>query len=125
MLIAKEPMVINNIIDEIADELSIMPEDERLALHCDFTEQVVIEGNLSLIGSIFRNLTENAIAYSGGKNIYISLIENNDTMCKIRFEDDGSGVEEKQLPRLFERFYRVDKGRSRTKGGTGLGLAVV
>lgn len=125
MLIAKEPMVINNIIDEIADELSIMPEDERLALHCDFAEQVVIEGNLSLIGSIFRNLTENAIAYSGGKNIYISLIENNDTMCKIRFEDDGSGVEEKQLPRLFERFYRVDKGRSRTKGGTGLGLAVV
>lgn len=124
-LIGKESVNINNIIDEIADELEIMPEEERFTLHTDFPKEVIIEGNLSLIGSIFRNLTENAIAYSGGKNIYISLIENDDKMCKICFEDDGCGVEEKQLSRLFERFYRVDKGRSRRMGGTGLGLAIV
>ena len=124
-LIGKESVVINNIIEEIADELEIMPEEEKFTLHTDFPEQVVVEGNTSLIGSIFRNLTENAIAYSGGRNIYISLIENNDQMCKIRFEDDGCGVDDKQLPRLFERFYRVDKGRTRRMGGTGLGLAIV
>ena len=124
-LIGKEPVSINNIINEIAAELEIMPEEERFTLHTDFNEQVIIDGNQSLIGSIFRNLTENAIAYSGGKNIYISLIENNEQLCKICFEDDGCGVEEKQLPRLFERFYRVDKGRSRRMGGTGLGLAIV
>lgn len=124
-LIGKEPVDINNIINEIAAELEIMPENERLTLHADFSEQVVIDGNTSLIGSIFRNLTENAIAYSGGKNIYISLVENNEQLCRICFEDDGCGVEEKQLPRLFERFYRVDKGRSRRMGGTGLGLAIV
>ena len=124
-LIGKEPVEINNIIDEIAAELEIMPEDERFTLHTDFNEQVIVEGNPSLIGSIFRNLTENAIAYSGGKNIYISLVENNEGLCRITFEDDGCGVEEKQLPRLFERFYRVDKGRSRQMGGTGLGLAIV
>ena len=124
-LIAKESVVINNVIEEIADELEIMPEEERFTLHTDFPQQVVIEGNISLIGSIFRNLTENAIAYSGGKNIYISLIENNESLCRIRFEDDGCGVEEKHLSRLFERFYRVDKGRSRQIGGTGLGLAIV
>ena len=124
-LIGKEPVNINNIINEIAAELDIMPEEERFTLHTNFGEQVVVDGNTSLIGSIFRNLTENAIAYSGGKNIYISLIENNETLCKITFEDDGCGVEEKQLPRLFERFYRVDKGRSRQMGGTGLGLAIV
>ena len=124
-LIGKEPVNINNIINEIAAELDIMPEEERFTLHTDFGEQVIIDGNQSLIGSIFRNLTENTIAYSGGKNIYISLIENNETLCKITFEDDGCGVEEKQLPRLFERFYRVDKGRSRQMGGTGLGLAIV
>ncbi len=124
-LIGRETVCINNILDEIADELEIMPKEERFALHSDFPKQVIIQGNLSLVGSIFRNLTENAIAYSGGRNIYISLIENDDKMCKIRFEDDGKGVEPKHISHLFERFYRVDKGRSRQKGGTGLGLAIV
>ncbi len=124
-LIGKESVAINNIIDEIAEELEIMPEEERFMLHSNFNEQVIVDGNLSLIASIFRNLTENAIAYSGGKNIYISLVENNENYCRIYFEDDGCGVDEKQLPRLFERFYRVDKGRSRQMGGTGLGLAIV
>ena len=124
-LIGKENVVINDMLAEIAEELAIMPEEERMTLHTDFDKEVEIEGNLSLIGSIFRNLTENAIAYSGGKNIYISLMEDNDSWCSIRFEDDGCGVEDKQLSRLFERFYRVDKGRSRQLGGTGLGLSIV
>ena len=124
-LIGKEKIVINDMLEEIADELEIMSEEEGMRLHTDFHEEVVIYGNLSLIGSIFRNLTENAIAYSEGKNIFISLIKNNETECCIRFEDDGRGVEQEQLPRLFERFYRVDKGRSRQMGGTGLGLSIV
>ena len=124
-LINRKKVVINEIIDEIAEELAVMPEDERLKLHTDFGEEVVVDGNPSLVGSIFRNLTENAIAYSEGKNIYISLLENSEKACHIRFQDDGKGVEPKHLPHLFERFYRVDKGRSRQKGGTGLGLAIV
>ena len=124
-LIGKEEVVVNDILCEIAIELAVMPDEERMTLHTDFNERVVINGNLSLIGSIFRNLVENAITYSEGKNIYISLIANDDKECAIRFEDDGVGVADKQLTRLFERFYRVDKGRSRQKGGTGLGLAIV
>ncbi len=124
-LISRERVIINEIIDEVSEELGILPEEDRLMLHTDFGEEVIVEGNPSLIGSIFRNLTENSIAYSEGKNIFISLLENNDKTCCIRFEDDGKGVEDKQLPHLFERFYRVDKGRSRQKGGTGLGLAIV
>ena len=124
-LISREPVDINSIIAEIGDELAIMPEEERYALHIDFDEQIVVNGNLSLIASIFRNLTENALAYSGGKNICISLVENNGDYCRIVFEDDGCGVDEGQLSRLFERFYRIDKGRSRRMGGTGLGLSIV
>lgn len=124
-LISKESVTINEIINEVAEELNVMPEEERLTLHTEFDEVVTIEGNTSLIGSIFSNLTENAIAYSDGKNIFITLIENSQELVRIRFEDDGKGVRKEQLPLLFERFYRVDKGRSRQKGGTGLGLAIV
>ena len=70
-LISWEKVIINEIIDEIAEELNVIPEDERLTLHTDFNEVIVIEGNTSLIASIFSNLTENAIAYSEGENIYI------------------------------------------------------
>ena len=124
-LIEREPVDITALIADIASELTIMPEGERLTLHTDITEPIIVEGNLSLIASIFRNLTENAIAYSEGKNIYVSLLESTPAEYRLRFEDDGRGVEEKQLTRLFERFYRVDKGRSRQKGGTGLGLSIV
>lgn len=124
-LIGKEPVVINEIINEVAQELETISDEERLTLHTDFNDEIIVNGNLSLIGSIFRNLTENAIAYSDGKNVFISLLENNPQMCRIRFEDDGRGVLPEQLPHLFERFYRVDKGRSRSKGGTGLGLSIV
>ena len=123
--IEREVVVINDLIDDIASELSLMPEQEKLDLKVDFNETVAIHGNPSLLGSIFRNLTENAISYSEGRTIYITLIENNENYCKISFEDDGIGVEDKCLPRLFERFYRVDKGRSRQNGGTGLGLSIV
>ena len=123
--IEKEDVVINDLLDEIAYELSVIPEEERMSLKIDFRERVVVNGNQSLIGSIFRNLTENAISYSEGKTIYITLAGNTQDSCRIIFEDDGQGVDESKLPRLFERFYRVDKGRSRSKGGTGLGLAIV
>lgn len=124
-LIGSEPVVLNDIINEIAEELEILPEEESMQLHSNLDTPVAINGNPSLIGSIFRNLTENAIAYSGGRNIYISLMEKTEDSCAIRFEDDGTGVGEEHLPRLFERFYRIDKGRSRNMGGTGLGLAIV
>ena len=125
LLISKEPVVLNDIIGEIHKELDVVSEGEKMTLHTDFKDIVTVFGNLSLIGSIFRNLTENAIAYSGGKNIYITLLANDADSCTISFEDDGRGVDPQKLHRLFERFYRIDKGRSRQIGGTGLGLSIV
>ena len=124
-LISTENVCINNILREISEELGVLPPEERLELHISFNEEVTLAGNNSLIGSIFSNLTKNAIAYSGGRNIYITLLENTEKLCRIRFEDDGQGVGPKHLSRLFERFYRIDKGRSRKLGGTGLGLSIV
>ena len=124
-LISTENVCINNILREISEELGVLPPEERLELHINFNEEVTLAGNNSLIGSIFSNLTKNAIAYSGGRNIYVTLLENTEKLCRIRFEDDGTGVGDEHLPRLFERFYRIDKGRSRKLGGTGLGLSIV
>ena len=121
--IERIPVVINELLDEIKEEFTCIPDENSMHLVIDFNERVVVNGSPSLLGSIFRNLTENAISYSEGRTINIALVENNHKFCKIIFEDDGIGVDEKNLPRLFERFYRVDKGRSRSKGGTGLGLA--
>ncbi len=124
-MITREQVVIDDILCEIADELEALPDDERMTLHLDLAEPVIVHGNPALLSSIFRNLTENALAYSGGKNIYITLLSHEQGCYRICFEDDGCGVEEGKLLRLFERFYRVDKGRSRQKGGTGLGLSIV
>lgn len=124
-LIGKERVEINQIIKEIAADLAILPPGERLELHAQLPQPTYIEGNLALVGSIFRNLTENAIAHSGGKNIYLTVTEKSADLYSVCFEDDGRGVDAKQLTRLFERFYRVDSGRSRRCGGTGLGLAIV
>lgn len=123
--IEREPVVINELLDEIKEELACIPDEDRMELIIDFKEKVTINGNMSLLGSIFRNLTENAMSYSEGRTIHIALAENDSKSCRIIFEDDGVGVDENNLPRLFERFYRVDKGRSRSKGGTGLGLTIV
>jgi len=124
-LIECDEVVVNNILSEISDELEALSDEQHMKLHLDIKERIVVHGNQALISSIFRNLTENALAYSGGKNIYITLLSHEQGFYRISFEDDGCGVDEEKLPRLFERFYRVDKGRSRQKGGTGLGLSIV
>lgn len=124
-LIECEKVNVNDMLTEVAEELEVLDEDSAMELTLDINEPVIVYGNPSLLGSIFRNLTENALMYSGGKNIYIKLISHTQGFYHISFEDDGCGVEDDKLSRLFERFYRVDKGRSRQRGGTGLGLSIV
>lgn len=124
-LIQKEPVVLNDLIDEVSDEMALRPADQRLRVNVDFPKRVEIQGNPALLGSIFRNLADNAAAYSGGRDIYIRLLDDTPEECTILFADNGIGVGEEHLPHLFERFYRVDKGRSRKLGGTGLGLSIV
>ena len=83
-----------------------------------------MEGNAFLLASVFRNLIGNALAYSGGSRIELRQSVDAAGLTVI-VADNGTGVPEEHLPRLFERFYRVDKGRSRQLGGTGLGLSIV
>jgi len=81
-------------------------------------------GNRALLVSIFSNLISNALAYSGGDTIELNCEEDGEYLS-LTVADNGTGVAPEHLPRLFERFYRIDKGRSRQLGGTGLGLSIV
>lgn len=115
--IEKEPVDLCSLVNGIADA-------ERDIAGMEITVDVphiTIMGNRRLIESIFRNLIDNAKAYSGGTGISITAYRDGN----FTFRDNGSGVPDEHLPHIFERFYRVDKGRSREKGGTGLGLAIV
>lgn len=103
------------------------PESARrgFTVHWTCDRPLTVEGNEGLLYSVFRNLTDNALNYSGGNRIDIALTDETDDRYEFSFSDNGTGVNPEHLPYLFERFYRIDKGRSRRAGGTGLGLAIV
>ena len=84
-----------------------------------------IKGNFNLLGNVINNLAKNAATYSGGTEMSIKMIAQNRNFYTFSFYDNGKGLDPIHLPHLFERFYRVDTGRSRKKGGTGLGLPIV
>ena len=116
---------ISQTVKDIIKETSLQLSQKQMTFNDMLPDDIVIKGNQSLIYSIFRNLTDNAIAYAGvGTEITLSAVDNGKEW-KFVFKDNGVGVPYKLLARLFERFYLVDKGRSRKMGGTGLGLAIV
>lgn len=123
--IVKEPINLTEIIAEAVADKSASATGHGITIENDIAGNLMMTGNSTLLLSVFNNLIDNAVAYSGGSKITINLLSVADGFIKISFADNGTGVPPEHLPRLFERFYRIDKGRSRAAGGTGLGLAIV
>lgn len=120
-----EVVDIAKMVADIKKETALQCEDKKMKMVVQLPERLILKGNRSLLYSVFRNLTDNAIAYAGeGTTITLEGKEQGNKWHFI-FRDNGQGVPQEHLARLFERFYRVDKGRSRKMGGTGLGLAIV
>lgn len=117
---------IARLIQEIEKECSKEMEEKGITSEVILPGNPVIYGNYSLLYSIFRNLYDNAIAYAGERvRIAVNCYKEDAKFYYFSFSDNGVGIEEEHINRIFERFYRVDKGRSRKMGGTGLGLSIV
>lgn len=111
---------------EVCDLLKIHAEEKEVKVYASPNEKPsFIMGNPDRVKQLLINLIENAIKYNKvGGTVTVKVLEDNEHI-HLSVSDTGIGVKEEHLKRLFERFYRVDKGRSRAMGGTGLGLAIV
>lgn len=117
---------ITKLITEIQKECSQDMEEKHITSKIILPGDPTVFGNNSLLYSIFRNLYDNAIAYAGENiKITVNCYKEDPKYYYFSFSDNGVGIPEEHINRIFERFYRVDKGRSRKIGGTGLGLSIV
>lgn len=122
----REEIDINSVVADIVEELRGQLSESKMKVTDEIPPHTSINGNYALVYSIFRNLMENSIRYSGkGTEIGIERYNEDKEYYYFRFYDTGVGVPEEHLSRLFERFYRVTEGRTRDCGGTGLGLSIV
>ena len=123
------PVDVLQIIQSVLDDTALQLQEKGIAPSLQLPQHVEVLGDQSLIYSIFRNLIDNAIAYATGASLLkitcTEVEKEGRHFYEFLVSDNGSGVEAQHLTHLFERFYRVDKGRSRKLGGTGLGLAIV
>lgn len=123
--VAVEPVALRGLVDGIFDRLSASAGSKEITLTCDITDDEIVDTNRAALDQILANLVDNAIKYTPESgNVRLSM-ERLPSHFAIRVSDNGIGIPAEDLPRIFERFYRVDKDRSRQSGGTGLGLAIV
>ncbi|HEY3373704.1 MAG TPA: ATP-binding protein [Candidatus Aquicultor sp.] len=124
--ITASPVDLRELVREVGSSFSELAVDKGLTLEFDIPQKLTpVIGDKDQLLTLVRNLVDNAIRYTlSGGTIKVMLSQDND---RVRFlvADDGIGLAQREIPRIFERFYRVDKARSRETGGTGLGLSIV
>lgn len=115
---------IKALTDEIVDLLEVLAKKRDVSVkYRDEYEPIWVRGDAYQIKQVMKNLVENAIHYGGNKVVISFDMEKENVIISIK--DDGQGIAPEHLKRIFDRFYRIDKSRSKEKGGTGLGLAIV
>jgi len=119
-------VLINDVVKEVQEQLQLRLAEQHIEVHADMPKKLEIRGNKSLLYSIFYNLFDNVIKYGGDHiEIFLTNYLKDKKNYYFSFANTGPGIDEQHLNRIFERFYRIDDGRSRKTGGTGLGLAIV
>ncbi|MFN8258982.1 MAG: ATP-binding protein [Bacteroidales bacterium] len=121
-----EKVHLSSLLRNVIDDVDLQLKENNIELIVKIPDAIECDGNPILLYSVFRNLFDNCIMYAG-KDLTIKVEQymEDEDFIYFSFSDNGIGVPEQDLSRLFERFYRVEKGRDHKKGGTGLGLAIV
>jgi len=124
MALNKENINLNNMINDIISKVGLELEKKKQSISVNGVEELCVYGDYSSIEQVIINIITNSIRYTGenGK-IEVQLLQDSDEAV-IKIKDNGMGIPKEDLPRIFERFYRVDKARTREMGGTGLGLSI-
>jgi two-component system phosphate regulon sensor histidine kinase PhoR len=122
-----ESLSISDLIGDVLDFLKEPLNKRKISVSVgEIPPTLLVYGDRQYLEQVLINILDNAIKYGRDRgNIKISVNENPDGEIQVSVEDDGTGIPKEDLPRIFERFYRVDKGRSKELGGTGLGLSIV
>lgn len=120
---SKEKLNLRDILDSAVVDARKLVDGKNFNITFNDGHDIYVKGNEVLLKRAFQNLIENAIKYSQGKNLNIDLKKDKNEI-NISFKDDGVGIPKEDQGRIFDRFYRVDKCRSRKTGGSGLGLAI-
>ena len=122
-----EAFDIISLVKETSDQLESMAKTRDIKLITDFNENkiVTVKADYYRIFQVLKNLIINAIKYSDKNSIIKISCEKRKKVINIKVLDEGKGIPKNHRKRIFERFYRIDKSRSKERGGTGLGLAIV
>lgn len=113
------------VVEKLFDDVKHNHRVGNMSLEMDIPSGLSVKGNEALLNNALLNLITNSVKHSGGTLISIKYIDEEDDCLVFSFSDDGIGVKKEHLGRLFDLFYRVDSGRSRKNGGSGLGLSLV
>lgn len=119
------PMGLQDVLIRGAELTGPRLDEKNMSFYVDIERDVQVMGDANRIIQIVTNLITNAITYSPENTTVTIRLKENETYGILEIEDQGIGIEKHEIARVFERFYRVDRARSRNSGGTGLGLAIV
>jgi len=125
IMLKKEKFILAELVDEVMLGFKSQAKKKAVELRFELPKDLEILADKSKIEQVFTNLINNAIKYNKDKGFVRIYFEQSANEIKIIVEDSGPGIPARDIPRIFERFYRVDKARSRELGGTGLGLSIV
>ncbi len=121
----RKPVDIKYLLDDLSDEAMALSGEAQHQFECEFADDLQMYGSPDELESAFANLVFNAVRYTAAGGCITLRWYSDESGAHFSVEDTGEGIAEQHIPRLTERFYRVDVGRSRQQGGTGLGLAIV